>query len=71
MIWVRKTSPASPQSIPAVIRPRAPKRAISLPASGEMTIIGAVTGRISRPVAVAECPSASCRYWGWKKIRLQ
>ena len=33
--------------------------------------IGAVTGRINRPVAVAECPRAPCRYCGWKNIRLQ
>jgi hypothetical protein len=54
LMRVMRISPATPQSIPAVIRPRAPKRAIILPARGEITIIGAVIGRIRSPVAVAE-----------------
>ena len=62
LIRVMKISPATPQIIPAVIKPRAPTRAINLPARGEIKIIGAVTGRISSPVAVAECPRAPCRY---------
>ena len=40
-----------PQAIPAVISRRAPKRPISRPEKGEMKTIGAVIGRIIRPLS--------------------
>jgi hypothetical protein len=57
--------------MPALIRRRAPKRPIRRPEKGERKIIGAVIGRISRPAAIGEWPSTSCRYWGWKNITAQ
>ena len=57
--------------MPAVIRRRAPKRAIRRPESGEMKTIGIVIGRIISPLSTAEWPRTSCRYWDWKNITLQ
>ena len=57
--------------MPTVISGRAPKRAISRPEKGEMKTIGAVIGRIIRPLRTAEWPRTSCRYCGWKNITAQ
>ena len=45
-----------PQAMPAVISRRAPKRPIRRAESGEITTIGAVIGRIIRPLSTAEWP---------------
>ena len=66
-----RTRPAVPNSIPAVISRRAPKRPISRPEKGEIRTIGAVIGRTSTPLSIAEWPRTSCRYWGWKNITAQ
>ena len=60
-----------PQAIPAVIRPRAPKRPISRPEKGETKTIGTVIGSTSKPQAIGVWPRTSCRYWGWKNITAQ
>ena len=44
---------------------------MSRPEKGEMKTIGAVIGRIIKPLSTAECPRTSCRYWGWKNITAQ
>ncbi len=59
----RRRTPCRPSSAA-----RAPKRAIRRPEKGEMKTIGAVIGRISSPLRIAEWPRTSCRYWGWKNI---